>query len=188
MRVLQKSIAIITLSLAALFAAASQAQQPGMALSQEQMQQIKSLQEQGQQIQQRIGGIQQQTITENPERKKRGEELDQKTMAAMEAKGYNPKATMEKMKELQVEYQKPDTSDERKQELQQAFQSKRAELQKAQQSIAGNQELIDGRNQLQQDLMAAMEKTEPELPKLLEQLNQLRSQMQQIMASAAQPQ
>ncbi len=186
MRLLLKSIAVSTLSLAALFATATtHAQQnPGMALSQQQMEQIKAMQEQGQQIQQRIGQIQQQAVAENPELTKRSEELDQQTIAAMKAQGYDPEATMGKMQELQMEFRKPDTSEERKRELQEAFQSKRAELQKAQQSIANNQQLAEAREKLQQELMAAMEKTDPELPTLLQQLDQLRGQMQQIMAGA----
>jgi len=186
MRLLLKSIAVSTLSLAALFATAAThaQQQPGMALSQQQMEQIKALQEQGQQIQRKISQIQEKTVAENPELTQRSASLDEQTMAAMKAQGYDPEAIMEKMKELQVEFRKPDTTPERKEELQQAFQSKRAELQKAQQSVAGDQELEQARNQLQQEMMAAMEKTDPQLPKLLEQLNQLRNQMQQIMAGA----
>lgn len=158
----------------------------GMAMAQqegggEQMQSEQSPQMELQQLQQRLGEIQQQAFENNPELQEQAQELEQLFIDTMSDAGYDPEGGLARLQEIQQEMQAQDADEENRRALLEEAQQIQMELQEGQQVAMQEQVIIDAQQSFEEDLMDAMRAEDPQTDELISRFEQLQQQMQQQM-------
>ncbi len=137
-----------------------------------------------QEIQQRLGQIQQQAFENNPELQEQAQELETAFLDKMKEGGYEPERDMERLQELQQRFSEEDVSESEREDMMAEAQEIQMNLQEGQQMAMQDDEIIDAQNRLQNDMLDAMRAEDPETDDLIarfEQLQQEQMQQQQPM-------
>lgn len=142
----------------------------GQQVMQKKMQRMKKIGE-------RLQAVQEETLQENPKLKKKQEELDALVQDTMDQNMADKGISMEGLKSLQSELQSEDLSSEEKQQLQSTWQEKVQSYQQARMKTMRNETVQKKQEDFREDMIAAMEKKEPETKSMLQELEQLQQQM-----------
>ncbi|MBK1735146.1 hypothetical protein CKO15_07585 [Halorhodospira abdelmalekii] len=140
-----------------------------------------------QQLHQELGQLQQQTMEENPELQDRANELDDRLLDQMESVGYdNVREDIAHLEETIQQLEDGTLADDADaEERLQEDRQLQMRLQQAQQEAMQDEEFMQSweqdRQELEQDLISAMEDVSPRAGELIDELQQLQAQMHQGM-------
>ena len=131
-------------------------------------------------LQQRLVQAQQKAVESNPALQDQMDAIEDLVTEKMRAAGYDTGSLMETLLAAQAMMQEPGISDAQRREilLSQEVQEAQGTLQEAQQTVAQDPEVQAARKALEDDLIAAMRKVEPQADQMIERLQQIQAQIQ----------
>jgi DNA repair ATPase RecN len=144
------------------------AQQPG------------GLEQEFMQLQQRLAQTQQKAIENNPTLQNKADEMEDLVTEKMRAAGYDPGGIMETLLAAQGKLQDGSLSDAERRAVLESREVREAQqqLQQAQEEIMKDPEVIAAQKALEEEMMAAMRKEEPETDRIIERLEQIQREVQ----------
>jgi hypothetical protein len=144
------------------------AQQPG-ALEQEFMQ-----------LQQRLARAQQKAIENNPALQDKADEMEDLVTGKMRAAGYDPGGIMETLLAAQGKLQDERLTDAERRAVLESSEVREAQqqLQQAQEVVMKDPEVIQAQKALEEDMMAAIRREEPETDRIIERLEEIQREAQ----------
>lgn len=138
-------------------------------------------------IQRQLIEVQERTLDTNPELVKQIEELESMTTEAMKEAGYNPGKNIKTLESAEIALQNEQLSEEeRRQVLEEALQAQQ-ELHQAERAALEDEKVAQAHNKLQEDMMAAMRREEPDVDRLIERFQQLQMELRGGMQQQAPP-
>ena len=152
------------------------------------MQQIQQKQAEIQQLNQQLGSIQEATMEANPELAERREELIQLVDSKIEAAGIDAETEREELDALQRKLGADDVSTEQSQQRQAEFQRRGQAYQEAQNQAMQSPEVQTLGAELNADLVAAMQKQNPQTDELISKLQSVQQEYQAMIQQAMQQQ
>lgn len=114
-----------------------------------------------QEIQQRLGQIQQQAFENNPELLEQAEELERKFLDKMKEGGYEFEKDLERLQQLQEEVAAGNVPESRLEDLTAEAEEIRMNLQERQQMAGNDDEIVEAQNRLEDDILHAMRAVDP---------------------------
>jgi hypothetical protein len=131
-------------------------------------------------LQQRLAQAQAKAVESNPALQDQMDAIEDLVTEKMRAAGYDTGSLMETLLAAQGMMQEPGISDAQRREILQSRELQEAQktLDEAQQKVAQDPEVQAARNALEDDMMAAMRKVEPQADQMIERLQQIQAQIQ----------
>lgn len=130
-----------------------------------------------QQIQQRLGAVQQAAMEANPELQEQQAEFEELVVETMQEHGYQPEATMDTLETLQQEIQQPDLSERDRQNMMLQARQAQQRLQEAQNMALQDSQVVAVQTAFREDLVEAMKDEEPATEELIVEFEQLQQQL-----------
>ncbi len=135
-------------------------------------------------IQRELGKLQEKTLEDNPELKKRADKLDERLLDKMEDLGYeNVREDIARLEETMEAMESGDLSQEEMRKRMKEDRELHKELQQAQQEAMQDEEFMESwesdRRTLEEDLVNTMQEEHPRAKELMEEMKRLQAQMQQ---------
>jgi len=152
------------------------------------MQQIAAKQAEIQQLNAELEQIQVATMEANPELEAQRDEFVSLVDAKMAEAGHDPAASRDRMEAMQGQLQGDTLSEAERQEVGQKLRQEMNTLQQAQSQALQGDDVRAAGQMLNNDLMAAMEKQNPQTAELIAQLQAAQQEFQQLVSQARQQQ
>ncbi|WP_064603334.1 hypothetical protein [Photobacterium sp. J15] len=124
-------------------------------------------------IQRDLTSIRQQTLQANPELITQSKELEAKFEQKAKEVGYEPDEFINKAQEIQELVKDSSLTEKERSELIKEFTAAKQKMAEQRQAIIADKELMTMQEQLQQDMMMAMQEQDPNTEKLVDELNRL---------------
>lgn len=141
------------------------------------------------QLKQELKIIQDAAMANNPDLQTQQQELQTLIQETMEKKLADADVDVERIKQLQMDLQKPDITDEKKETLSAEFREQAQAYTKIQRETLADEMITDKSNRFREGLEAAMKKENPDCGDMMEELKGLLALFQQMQQqSMAQPQ
>jgi hypothetical protein len=157
---------------------------PSGGLTPDQMQEIQKLQQEMQAVGQQLDAIQQATLEAKPELQEQQEQYRTMLIEAMQEQGADPEPLLDRMGEIQEQLRDEELDKEKRQQLINIYREKDMRLQQARQGAMQDEKVRKAAEELSQATLAAMREQDPKTEGLLREVEQLRQQMQELMAAA----
>lgn len=131
-------------------------------------------------LQQRLADAQKAALEIDPSLQDQMDAIEDLVTQKMRDAGYDPGNLMETLLAAQGMMQEPGISDARRREIMQSPEVQEAQttLQEAQQKVAQDPEVQAARRALEDDMMAAMRKSDPQTKQMMERLQEIQSEAQ----------
>lgn len=139
-----------------------------------------------QQLNQQLMQIQEKTIEANPELAKQRDDLISFVDEKMAETGYDAEAARGRIEKLQGEMQSGELSTEQQQQHRQQLRQEMTSMQQAQGQIMQDEEFQAKREVLNENLVAAMQKQDPQTDELISRLQTAQQEYQQLAQQAMQ--
>lgn len=147
-----------------------------------QMQELKEAHQRSQAIRRKLGEIKSETMEQNPGLVRQQEALQNLVEKKMQAQGYKSEGKLEELRTLQQKLQKnSDMAPEERQKLLKEFRTKARAMREAQQKAMKSDQVQKARGAFEDKLLAAMQKQNEKVNKLIAELEQTQKQMQALM-------
>jgi len=140
------------------------------------MEQVQQAQERIHEIQLQLGSIQRDTLDNEPALLEEIEALEGQAIARMEEEGHDPRGILERLEGLQEEFQAAEDS-EQQQAVANEFQEEQMRLQEAQQVLAMDEDFLSAQEEVEENVLLAMQERHPETQELLDELNSIQEDM-----------
>ncbi|WP_299015404.1 hypothetical protein [uncultured Photobacterium sp.] len=124
-------------------------------------------------IQRDLTSIRQQALQANPELIAQSKKLEEKFQQKAEEIGYEPGEFITKAQEIQQQVQDQSLSEKERSELIKEFTVAKQKMTQQRRAIIADKELMAMQDQLQQDMVMAMQAHDPKTEKLIDELNRL---------------
>jgi chromosome segregation ATPase len=149
---------------------------------------LQQLQRQIQQLGQKLQGIKQKALTENPELQEQQDDFADMVEKKMAELGVNAEQTREKLEKIAKDAQEKaeNLTEEQRQAMQKEYTEQRTALQQAQQKVMQMEEVQAAGDALSKALVDGMKTVDESSEQLLAQLNQAQAQYQAIMQQVMQ--
>jgi hypothetical protein len=157
---------------------------PSGGLTPDQMQELQKLQQEMQTVGQQLDAIQQATLEAKPELQEQQEQYRTMLIEAMQEQGADPEPLLDRMGEIQEQLRDEELDKEKRQQLINIYREKDMRLQQARQGAMQDEKVRKAAEELSQATLAAMREQDPKTEGLLREVEQLRQQMQELMAAA----
>jgi hypothetical protein len=131
-------------------------------------------------LQQRLAEAQQKALEANPALQEQMDAIEDLVTQKMRDAGYDPGSLMETLLAAQGMMREPGVSDAQRREIMQSREVQEAQrtLQEAQQKVSQDPEVQAAQQALEDDMMAAMRKVEPQMDPMIERLEQIQAEAQ----------
>lgn len=135
------------------------------------------------QLQQRLQQAQQRAMQNNPALQEQADAMEDMVTDKMRDAGYDPGAIMETLLAAQGKLQDERLSDAERREILESREVREAQeqLQEAQQAVMQDPEVVEVQRALEEDIMAAIRREEPETDRIIERLQEIQREAQQGM-------
>ncbi|ADJ27083.1 hypothetical protein [Nitrosococcus watsonii] len=173
-------IALAALAVLALPLHAQSGEAPS--LTPEQMQEFHKLQQKMRTVGQQLDEIRQETLKTTPELQEQQEEYQSLLFKTMKEQGSDPDPALARMREIEGQVQNEDLPEDERKQFIMEYQQKDAQLQQASRDAMQDEKVRKMAESLSQDTVAAMRKQDPKTEELLQEMEQLREEMQGIVA------
>lgn len=146
-----------------------------------QMQELKKAHQRYQAIRRKLGEIRSETMKQNPVLVRQQEALQNLVEKKMQAQGYKSEGKIEELRTLQQKLQKnSDMSPEERQKMRKELRTKVRAMREARQKAMQSDQVKKVRDAFEDKLLAAMQKQNEKVNKLIEELEQTQKQMQAL--------
>lgn len=177
-------IAFFGLAALALSAHAQPAESQSLSLTPDQIQNLHKLQQKMQATGQQLNKIRQETMKAEPELQNQQKTYQSLLFKTMKEQGNDPDPVLTRMHEIEEQFQGQDLAEDKRQQLMIEYQQKNAQLRKAGQDAMQDKGVRQAAEDLSQATVVAMRKQDPKVETLLQEMDQLRKEMQQIVSKA----
>jgi len=147
---------------------------------QEQMKSMLQTRQRLHQIEQKLTKIQKATISSHPELQKRQDQFKALLMSTMRDKGFKPQEDMKRLGELRQKLRSRGLKPKERNQLIAEFQQKSSRLQKAQQEAFNDDKVKKAQQDLQDAVVAAMKKKDPDTGKLLKEMDEAQQKLDKL--------
>jgi uncharacterized coiled-coil DUF342 family protein len=151
-------------------------------LTPEQMQELQELQQKMHAVGQQLNEIRQKTLEAKPELQKQQDEYRSLLFKTMKGQGSDPDPTLARMREIEEQVQDQGLAEDKRKQLIMEYQEKDAQLQQAGHDAIQDEGVHKAAEKLSQATIAAMREQNPKTEELLQEMEQVRKEMQQILA------
>jgi uncharacterized coiled-coil DUF342 family protein len=151
-------------------------------LTPEQMQELQELQQKMHAVGQQLNEIRQKTLEAKPELQKQQDEYRSLLFKTMKGQGSDPDPTLARMREIEEQVQDQELAEDKRKQLIMEYQEKDAQLQQAGHDAIQDEGVHKAAEKLSQATIAAMREQNPKTEELLQEMEQVRKEMQQILA------
>lgn len=110
--------------------------------------------------------------------------LQQKVNERMEARGVDPQADLERLREIATQLRSSDLTEAEQQELANEYRRKRRELLEARDAVLNDKEIRQGRERFSQALLTAMKKVEPDVERIIRRYNEAQAELRRKLGAA----
>jgi predicted RNA binding protein with dsRBD fold (UPF0201 family) len=163
----------------------TQATPPAMTPEQsKQMEEIKNVHAEYMGLQKRIMEIQQETLKSHPELEKEEQSLRDLVLAKMSSTGKSAKDDMEEIIKLEEKLRSGETPAEERETLMRDYQTKAVAFRKAQSEAMNNPEVQAAQKKLMGDIMTAMKEKDPQVEKLMQEMQEKQQQLAQMIKAS----
>jgi len=135
------------------------------------------------QIEQKLTKIQKATISSHPELRKQEDKFKSLLMSTMRDKGFKPQEDMKRLGELRQKLRARGLEPKERNQLIAEFQQKSSRLQQAQQEAFSDKKVQQAQQDLQDAVVAAMKKKDPDTSKLLKEMDETQKKLDQLQSS-----
>lgn len=149
-----------------------------------QMQEIQGVHAEYMELQKHITQIQRDTLQAHPELEKQEQALRDLVLEKMSSNGKSAKEEMDEIVKLEEKLRSGDTPEGDREALMGDYQKKAVAFRNAQNEAMQNPEVKAAQKKLMDDVMTAMKEKDPQVEKLMEQLQQKQQQLSQMMKDA----
>lgn len=170
--------------LAALALSAHAQPAKSLSLTPDQVQSLHKLQQKMQTTGQQLNKIRQETMKAKPELQNQQKTYQSLLFKTMKEQGNDPDPTLARMHDIEEQFQDQSLAEGKRQQLMIEYQQKNAQLRKAGHDAMQDKGVRQAAEDLSQATIVAMRKQNPKAEALLQQMDQLRKEMQQIVAKA----
>ncbi|ABA56652.1 hypothetical protein [Nitrosococcus oceani] len=147
-----------------------------------QMQEFHKLQQKMRTVGQQLDEIRQETLKTTPKLQEQQEEYQSLLFKTMKEQGSDPDPALARMREIEGQVQNEDLPEDERKQFIMEYQQKDAQLQQASRDAMQDEKVRKMAESLSQDTVAAMREQDPKTEELLREMEQLREEMQGIVA------
>lgn len=150
---------------------------------QEQMKAMLQTRQHLDQVEQQLSKIQEETMSAHPELQKKQDEFKALLMSTMRDKGYKPQEDMKRLGELRQKLRSRGLQAKERNDLIAEFQQKSSRLRKAQEEAFADAKVKKAQKDLQDAVVAAMKKKDPNTSKLLKEMDEAKAKLDKLRSS-----
>lgn len=137
-------------------------------------------------LQQQLEGIRNRALESSPSLQEQQQALQQKVNERMEARGVDPQADLERLREIATQLRNESLAEAEQQELADEYRQKRQRLLEARNAVLGDEEIRQAREQFGQELLVAMKEVEPDVEQVIRRYNEAQAEFRRKMEAAHQ--
>jgi hypothetical protein len=149
-----------------------------------QMQEIQSVHAEYMELQKHITQIQNDTLQAHPELKTEEESLRNLVLEKMSSSGKSAKDDMNEIIKLEEKLRSGETPEDERETLMGEYQKKAVAFRNAQNEAMKNPEVQAAQKKFMENVMTAMKEKDPQVEKLMQQLQEKQQQLSQMMRNA----
>ncbi|QBQ53696.1 hypothetical protein [Nitrosococcus wardiae] len=153
-----------------------------LSLSSEQMQELHKLQQKMRTVSQQLNEIRQEALEAKPELQEQQDEYQSLLFETMKEQGNDPAPALTRMREIEGQMQDQELAEEKRKQLIREYRQKDAGLQQASRRAMQDEKVREAAQELSQSTIAAMREHNSETEQLLQEMKQLRQEIQQMVA------
>jgi hypothetical protein len=155
-----------------------------LSLTPDQMQGFHKLQQKMHTVGQQLNEIRQKVLEAKPKLKNQQDEYQSLLFKTMKKQGNDPDPALARMREIEGQFQDQGLTEDKRKQLVMEYQQKDAQLQQAGRDAMQDEEVHKAAEELSKATIVAMREQDPKTAELLQEMEQLREEMQQIVAKA----
>jgi uncharacterized membrane protein YdfJ with MMPL/SSD domain len=148
------------------------------------MQGFHKLQQKMHTVGQQLNEIRQKVLEAKPKLKNQQDEYQSLLFKTMKKQGNDPDPALARMREIEGQFQDQGLTEDKRKQLVMEYQQKDAQLQQAGRDAMQDEEVHKAAEELSKATIVAMREQDPKTAELLQEMEQLREEMQQIVAKA----
>lgn len=137
-------------------------------------------------LRQRLEDIRNRALESSPSLQQQQQTLQQKVNESMQARGVDPEADLERLREIATQLRNPNLAEAEQQQLTDEYRQTRQRLLEVRDAVLEDEEMRQARERFGQELMAAMKEVEPDVEQIIRRYNEARADFRSKLGAAHQ--